>query len=84
MSKDFDLDKSRWYNTMMIGQNAKYTKDTAALIIKHARNLGNFEFDPVVLTEIAKAKDALTEALFAVTVAQEEYQQHTKQLVAAE
>ncbi len=83
MSNDFDLDKSRWYNLMKLGMSARNSKVDAASIIERARNLGKFEYEPTAGQLLADAENNLTEALFAVKVAREEYEKHT-QLVAAE
>lgn len=70
---DFDLEKSRWFNLMKLGNACRSTKADAETIIQRARNLGKFEYEPTAAAELEKAETALTEALFAVKVAREEY-----------
>lgn len=74
MSKDFDLENSRWYSLMKVGLHCRNAKNDAEQIIKRARNLGKFEYEPTAGSELAKAEDALTEALFAVKAARSEYE----------
>lgn len=76
MSDEFNLDKSRWYNTMMIGQQTKTAKNSAAVIIERTRHLLKYEYDPVIGTELAQAETELSEALLAVKLAREEFQKH--------
>lgn len=82
---DFDLDNSRWYCMMKIGLACKNSKQNAADIIDRTRVLGSFEYEPTIGSELSQAEMALSEALFAVKVAREEYENHAKPtLVAAE
>lgn len=82
---DFDLDTSRWYNMMRIGLATRDAKNSAAIVIERTRHLGKFEFEPTILTELVNAETALSEALFAVKTAKEEYRRVTNPtLVAAE
>ncbi len=85
MSNDFDLNKSRWYNTMKVGLATKAIKRDAATVIDRSRILANFEYDATIGKDLADAETAATEALWALTVARREYEQKaTPALVAAE
>lgn len=82
---DFSLEKSRWYQIMMLGNACRHAKNNAELVIKHARLLLPFDYEPVIGTELAQAETALSEALLAVKVARIEYEKNGKPaLVAAE
>lgn len=83
---DFDLEKSRWYSLMMLGNNTRHAKNCAEQIGKWARNLSSFGYEPAAGEELASTEDALTEALLAVQVARASYERvtHENQLQAAE
>lgn len=81
---DFDLDKSRWYNVMKCGLACRNAKADAEAIINRVRNLGSFDYEPVIGTELAEAETALSEALLALALARRAYEQNTAHLIAAE
>lgn len=88
----FNLNDSFGYNITLCDLGCRQSKDAAALIIKHARNLTKFKYAPELGSQLASADtklsaalDALNEALFAVKTARREYEQNTEpSLVAAE
>ena len=85
MSNDFDIDQSRWWNTMKVALACKDAKACAETIIDRSRVLQNFSYDAVTGKELADAETNLAAALSAVRVAREQYEHHTvKSLVAAE
>lgn len=83
---DFDLENSRWYSLMKLGNACKYAKANAEQITKWAPVLGKFEYEPAAGTALSEAELALTEALLAVQVTRAAYERVTqpKALIAAE
>ncbi len=86
MSNEFELETSRWYSLMMLGNATKAARTAAEQVVKWAPILSNFDYEPVAGTELATAETALTEALLAVQVARASYERVTaeRQLEAAE
>jgi hypothetical protein len=75
---DFDLDNSRWFNTMRVNHSARYLRDNCAALTKHCNVLSTFTHDAVMSQTLANAELALTDALLAVQLARENYERHTK------
>ena len=80
---DFDLNKSRWYNTMKVGLATKAIKRDAATVIDRSRILANFEYDATIGKELADAETAATEALFALKTARLEYENNAGRILQA-
>lgn len=86
------LNDSFGYNITLCDLGCRQSKDAAALIIKHARNLTKLKYMPEIGSQLAaadlkltEANNMLAEARFAVKTARAEYEKNTTpHLVAAE
>lgn len=80
----FGIENSRWYSLMKCGLACRNAKQDAADIIKHSRNLGKLGgYEPTAGKELADAENNLTEALFAIKIARQEYEHITNPKLAA-
>lgn len=80
---DFDIEKVRWWNIWKCNQACDMAKDAASTIISRTRTMTQWGYEPAVGTALADAEDKLTEALFAVKVAREEYERIAKPVLQA-
>lgn len=81
---DFDLNKSKWFNSTGIDRASKWVRDDAASMLAYVQALASFEYDAQDARQIDKAETALSEALLAIKLAKAEYAKRKPVLQAAE
>lgn len=77
MSRDFQLESSRWYSLMKMGLACRSANACAAEIKKWSANLARLEYEPTAGSALAEAEDNLRAALDAVEIARAEYERRT-------